>query len=88
MKPTFKQFLEAKYYQDRDLYDCPDCGGKGYQTFWYQHGEDDYDRDIEECETCAGRGPEPGKLTKPEYLKLKATHDREDEEGGYIFPRR
>ena len=81
LKPTFKQFLinEARYYQDRDLFKCPDCGGKGHHTVWHQSGEDDYDRDIEHCDTCDGKG----KLTKPKYLRYRASQAYEDDNSNY-----
>ena len=66
MKATFKQFLEAAYYQDRDQYDCPDCYGKGYQVITIQYGEEDFDHDKDPCDTCHSTG----KLSKPEYLRL------------------
>ncbi len=81
-KPTLKQFLvnEARYYQDRDLFKCPDCNGKGYHTVYHQSGPEDYDRDIEHCDTCDGKG----KLTKPKYLKYRASQAYEDENSDYI----
>ena len=80
-KPTFKEFLiEARYYQDRDLFDCPDCDAKGYQYFTTQFGEDDYNTERETCETCDGEG----QLTKPEYLRITQRNKDEDADNGYI----
>lgn len=58
--------FEVRYYRDDDKFECPDCRGKGWQTYFFQVGEDDYDKDIEPCETCN----ETGIVTRKEIARF------------------
>ena len=42
---------EARYYQDRDIVECPRCEGKGW---WLVGDPDGPEKDV--CPTCEGEG--------------------------------
>ena len=79
--------FEVRYYRDDDKFECPDCRGKGWQTYFFQTGEDDYDKDIEPCETC----DEKGYLTRTEvagrqFDKETLNNLKQITEASYAFP--
>lgn len=77
--------FEVSYYRDDDKFVCPDCRGKGWQTYFFQVGEDDYDKDVEPCETCE----ETGIVTRKQAARFHPD-DRKDlkpiTEASYAFP--
>lgn len=65
--------FEVGYYRDDDKFECPDCRGKGWQTLYFQVGENDYDRDIDPCETCN----ETGIITRKQAARLFGSKQRD-----------